>query len=141
MTSDVSSPTTPMPLALLLCDTMITDANTRKTTIVGIFERILVNSFPASHQLSIYARLTDAQGQYEFRFDYAQVKTNTILAQGGFKNVNVPDRLIAFEILLTPPPIPIPEAGQYEFRLWANNRYVGRVGFTAVARSRGADKS
>lgn len=122
---------TPFPLALILCDSAIVDETSKKKTLVGIFDRILVERFPATHRpLTIYARLTDAEGRYDFRVDYVQVKTDKILAQGKLAGIDIPDRLTPFEILLTPPPIPIPEPGQYEFRVWANGRYVGRVAFT-----------
>ncbi len=122
----------PFPLALLLCDSVITDEDSKKKTLVGIFDRILVQKFPTAYRpLTIYARLIDAEGTYDFRVEYVQVKTDKILAQGSFSGIKVEDRLSPIEILLTLPSIPIPKPGQYEFRIWANKFYVGRISFIA----------
>ena len=128
---------TPVPKALLLCDSVVVDERSKKTTLVGIFDRIFIRKFPGSHgPLTIYARLTDAEGRYELRIDYVQVKTDKLLAQAKLPALEIPDRLKEHEVIIEPPPVQIPEPGQYEFRLWANERYVGRVKFEAFGSER-----
>ena len=62
---------TPFPLALLLCDSVIVDERSKKKTLVGVFNRVWAKQFPTTYSpLTIYARLTDAQGRYDFRIDY-----------------------------------------------------------------------
>ena len=124
---------TPYPLAILLCDQIIVDEISKKKTIVGIFDLIYAEKFPAEHRpLSVYVRLTDAEGQYAFRMDYVQVKNDKLLAQTEIPGVSINDRLKAHELIMQFPPIKIPEPGEYEFRLWANDRYIGRMKFTAL---------
>ena len=126
------SGSTPYPLAILLCDQIIVDERSKKKTLVGIFDLIYARQFPVGHRpLSIYVRLTDAEGQYEFRMDYVQVKTDKLLGRGEIPAVPITDRLKTHELIMEFPPIKIPEPGDYEFRLWANDRYVGRVKFAA----------
>ncbi|MBE9512455.1 MAG: hypothetical protein IMY77_00105 [Chloroflexi bacterium] len=123
---------TPFPVALLLCDSVVVDERSKKKTLVGVFDNINAVSFPTTYRpITLYARLTDAEGQYSFRLDYVQVKTDQLLAKAEIPSLNIPDRLSAYEIMLEPPPIVIPEPGEYEFRLWANDRYIGRVKFRA----------
>jgi len=125
--------TTPYPLAILLCDTIIVDERSKKKTLVGIFDVIYAKEFPAKHRpLSVYVRLTDAEGEYQFRIDYVQVKTDKLLGRGNIPPISITDRLKTHELIMEFPPIDIPEPGEYEFRLWANDRYIGRAKFTAV---------
>ena len=138
MTAEQEFTPTPFPLALLICGSAITEAGTNKKTLVGIFDRVWAKQFPVNQTMTIYARLTDAQGRYEFRIDYVQVKTDKKLAEGKISEVDIADRLQTSDILMTPPPVLIPEPGQYEFRLWANDRYVGRVKFTAELAKEGS---
>lgn len=123
---------TPFPLALLLCDSVIVDEQSKKKTLVGVFDRVLAKQFPARHRpVTIYVRLTDAEGRYNFRIDYIQARTDKVLAQGKITGVDIPNRSRVHEIILRPLPVPIPEPGEYEFRLWANDRYVAQVKFVA----------
>ena len=124
---------TPYPLAILLCDQIIVDEQSKKKTLVGIFDVIYAKGFPAQHpSLSVYARLTDAEGQYSFRMDYVQVKNDQLIGKGEVPSITITDRLKVQELVMQFPPIAIPEPGEYEFRLWANDRYIGRVKFTAI---------
>ena len=75
--------------------------------------------------------MTDGEGSYTFRMDYVQVRTDKVLTQGQMPGITFDSRFSIVELLLDPPPVPIPEAGQYEFRIWANDRYVGSTRFTA----------
>jgi len=129
---------TPFLKALLLCEEIIVDERSKKKTLVGIFDNINVEKFPYVHlRLMIYVRVMDAQGEYRFRIDYVQVKTDQLLGRSEIPPITIQDRLRTQELIITPPPIPIPAPGEYEFRLWANDRYVGRVSFTATERPRG----
>lgn len=129
---------TPYPLAILLCDQIIVDERSKKKTLVGIFDSIYAEQFPVMHRpLSVYVRLTDAEGQYEFRMDYVQIQTDNLLGQGTIPGVSITDRLKVHELVMEFPRIEIPEPGDYEFRLWAGERYIGRAKFTAVEVKKG----
>ncbi len=121
----------PIPLAFLLCDQVITDAATKKKTVVGIFDRIWVSKFPTEHKpVALYARMYDAVGEHEVKVEYVKVSDETVLAQATGK-LHVQDRHKPVEFAISFSAIPIPEPGEYEFRLWVGNRYVQRVRFTA----------
>lgn len=124
----------PYLLALLVCDSGTIDRNSGKKTLVGIFDRVTVGNFPTSRWLSVYFKLTDAQGKYIFKTQYTQVKSGNILAEAETKDaLPIKNRLDTFDsLIMFPMALPIPEAGQYEFRLYANNMFLGRIAINAV---------
>jgi hypothetical protein len=133
MNESVKGTTTPFALAILICDQVIVDEKSKKKTLVGVFDTINAVEFPANHpRVSIYARMTDAEGQYDFRIEHVQVKTDKLLFKGEILGVTVPDRLKMHELVLELQNVPLPESGEYEFRLWANDKYIGRVKFIAA---------
>ncbi len=121
----------PYVLAALLCDSIITEAQTGKKTLVGLFENVFVRSFPAVHQLSIYLKITDAQGPYRFRVDYVDIAADHILDSQEIGELTVPDRLQSGDIVVNIA-VPIPTPGPYEFRFYANGFYLSRVAFRAI---------
>ena len=126
----------PYLLAILVCDSGTIDRNSGKKTLVGIFDRVIAKEFPTSRWLSVYFKLSDAQGNYRFKVQYAQVKTDKILAEAETKDLQtIKSRLDTFSSLISfPVALPIPEAGQYEFRLYANNMFLGHITINAVQR-------
>ncbi len=131
---------TPVPVAFLLCDQVISDEATKKKTIVGVFDRILLGKFPGSHSpVAVYVRVVDAEGEYKLRVEYVQVASQSVLAVVD-GTVHVKDRLRAGEFFIPLPPLPIPSPGEYEFRLWMNDRYIHRVRFNAVQQSTGGSQ-
>jgi len=138
MTNDEQtlSKVVPFLLAILVCDSGTVDQNSGKKTLVGIFDQVIARKFPTSRSLSVYFKLSDAQGKYKFRVQYAQVKTGKILAGAETRDVvTIESRLDIFDSLISFPmdlPIPVPEAGQYEFRLDANNMFLGRIAINAL---------
>ena len=57
-----------IPLALLVCDTVITDAMTGKKTLVGIFNALGATKFPhIIPNMNIFASLTNLEGEVEVK--------------------------------------------------------------------------
>ena len=126
---------TPVPVAFLICDQIPVDATTKKKTIVGVFDRIGVVQFPATHSpVWLFIRVIDSEGQYPIKIEYVQVSNQSILAnvQG---TVNSSDRHRYTDFVLQLPMIPIPEQGEYEFRLWMSNRFISSARLTALPSS------
>lgn len=121
----------PIPMAFLLCDQVISDEATKKKTLVGVFDRIWVSKFPTEHKpVALYARLYDAEGEYDVRVEYVKLSDESVLARANGK-LQVRDRRKPVEFALALSSIPIPEPGEYEFRLWIGNRYIQKVRFVA----------
>ena len=125
----------PFLLAILVCDTGAVEPSSRKKTLVGIFDRVLADKFATTRPCTLYFKITDAQGKYKFKVEYVQVSTGTKLAEAVSNVVVIDDRLKVRDFILSFPPLSIPDAGQYEFRLYANDMYLGRATITAEKRS------
>ncbi len=120
----------PYVLAVLLCDTIITEAGTSKKTLVGLFDRVMAPAYPVLHRFGVYVKLTDAQGPYQMRLEYVDISGDRVLEWFEFP-IEAADRLTPTELTLTIT-APIPTAGGYEFRLYANNSYLVRAPFEAT---------
>jgi hypothetical protein len=124
---------------LLLCEILITEAGTNRKTLVGIFDQLIVQRFPAHQRMAIYARLTDGQGLYRFKLDFVDVGHDRLLGEFESEPIEIPDRLRPFEVAL-PFLIDIEAPGLYEFRLYANDAYIGSIAFNAIAAIPSEDK-
>ena len=122
----------PIPMAFLICDHVITDEATKKKTLVGVFDHIMVKQFPARHgPVALYARLFDTEGTHSCKVDYLRTDTQEILGNATGE-INVRSRNKSFEFSLSLPAIDVPEAGEYEFRLYLDNRLMHRAHLTAL---------
>lgn len=116
----------PFFLAVLVCDEAMRDRRTGKTSLIGIFDRITVATFPTSRPMSLYMRLIDAEGYYQMRIEFVHADKDVLLTRVE-GTINSPDRSVALEAIYQTPPLPIPEPGRYEFRIHANNMYLGNA--------------
>ena len=86
--------------AILLCDQTITDANTGKPGLIGIFDSIGTGQFPCAVSISIFLKMTDAQGEYTFRFELVRNDDGQAIAGGQLPGpVVVGDRLVEFNLV------------------------------------------
>lgn len=114
----------PVLVAMLVCDTAAVDPSTGKKSLIGIFDRVWAAKFPTQRAITVYAKLTDAQGYYRFKVRYVQASTGQTLAEAEGE-ARVADRLVSADFVLQTPQLPIPETGRYEFQLWMNDVFVG----------------
>lgn len=111
---------------LLVCDQAIREVGTNKATLVGIFDHISSSVFPFDwvRGATVYARLTDAQGVYDMRIELVRLEDEQAIARADFK-VIVEDRIRPHEIAEEFDQLGFERPGRYEFRLFANERYLG----------------
>ena len=118
---------TPVPIAFLICDQVSVDATTGKKTIVGVFSDIQVGQFPANHApTSLYAKLIDCEGPYECKVEFMQVAAQSRLFEARGE-ITSESRHRYTELVLRNLRLPLPEPGEYEFRLWMNNSFISSV--------------
>ncbi|MCZ6793096.1 MAG: hypothetical protein O7J95_05715, partial [Planctomycetota bacterium] len=89
----------PVLVAALVCDVAVPDPVTGKKNLIGIFDRIAIRNFPITRPVSLYMKLSDAEGLYNMEVRYVELKTDEVLgtATGTFTLEN---RLNSFDFFL-----------------------------------------
>ena len=131
----MSSQPVPSVLAILLCDTIITEVGTNKKTLVGVFQNLLAAKIPTSRQMGFYARLTDAEGKYKFRVEVVRLNDNQAIGRIETPEFEISDRLGPAELAMNLPPVPFDQLGRYEFQLYANEVYLGHISLDVTQRA------
>ncbi len=114
----------PVLVAALVCDAAVADPTTGKKNLVGIFDRVNVRTFPTQQPMSLYVKLTDAEGFYNVQVRYVQSNSGQELAKAEGQ-AQFASRLGSFDFLISLPSVPVPSEGRYEFQIWANDVYLG----------------
>lgn len=117
----------PTLLAMLICDQVITDAETKKKTLVGVFDKYLATNTPFAANFAVYAKLIDAAGSYLFMLRMVNLRDEKPVMDLKTNTFDWKDPRSAMELALNFRGIPISEFGGYEFQLFANEVYVGRA--------------
>ena len=61
----MSSTEKPLGLAIIICDQVITDAESKKKTLVGIFNQVFASKYPAHHpSMAVFVSVTGGTGSY-----------------------------------------------------------------------------
>ena len=114
----------PLLVAALVCDVAVADPSTGKKNLIGIFDQVRVEKFPTARQMSLYFKIADAEGRYDFNVRYVRADTDETLAKAEGR-LEAKDRLASSDLHLPFPPLSIPAPGRYEFQLWANSMFLG----------------
>ncbi len=120
----------PSVVAMLVCDQVIVEQGTGKKSLIGVFETINAFSFPTQTRLAIYARLVDASGRYDFLIRLVNLKDETKVAE--IQAAADLDSSVTAEFAINVAGLILPEAGKYEFQLYANDMYLHRVTMNAA---------
>ncbi|HTO12362.1 MAG TPA: hypothetical protein VMQ51_12380 [Candidatus Binatia bacterium] len=129
-----SAPERPHPSlnAMLLCDLTIREHGSGKISLIGVFENISAARFPVVHRaLSVYAKLTDAEGDYTIRLELLRLDDSHMVAQGTLK-ATFADRMSPGELIFNLENLGLERPGRYEFRLYAEDRFVAGKSFTVI---------
>ena len=71
--------TKPSPIALVVCDNIYSESG-GKTALVGLFNRITTQEFPAKHsRLCVYASVTDIRPNVKFKLDVVHSETDEMV--------------------------------------------------------------
>lgn len=120
-------PPIPSVVAMLVCDTVVTEAHTNKKTLVGVFDKWRVPEIPGLiGPFWVYTKLIDGVGKYVFKLRFVFLDEEQTIAEAVTKEVEFLDRLAAAELPFPMPPIPVQKSGMYELQLYANDVYIGR---------------
>jgi hypothetical protein len=106
-------------LAKILCDLVITDAETNKKSLIGLFDRIETTVLPCVvHELHAYLSLTDGHGRLPLVLTCVTADSPDILFCGQVV-VEFLDPLQVVELHFVFPNARFPQAGEYRFQLFA----------------------
>lgn len=121
----------PKASAMLICDYVITEQGSKKKSLIGIFENIGAAKFPFVHpSMSVYIKLTEARGTYRFNLELMDLQNNTVIGKGQIpKDISISDPLISHELVFNLRGLRFEHAGEYEFRIFANDRVFGQKTF------------
>lgn len=114
----------PVMVASLICDVAVQDPGSGKKNLIGIFDRLWVHKFPTQRPLSLYWKVTDAVGEYDFKLLVVHANKDDVIAELE-ATLTATDRLEASDHIVALPPIQFPEEGRYEFRVFMDGAYLG----------------
>ena len=122
---------TPKTNAMLICDYVITEQGTNKKSLIGIFENINAAVFPCVHHaLSVYIKLTEAQGIYRFRLELVDLKSNAVIGKAEVPHeIRIDSPLATHELVFNLRGLKFDHPGEYEFRIFANDQIFGQKTF------------
>lgn len=112
-----SAPSTPLVLAMIICDTVIDDRISGKKSLIGLFDAIGTTSLPCRvNELHVFLALTEGYGRREVRLRCICSESDEELF-GTSTEIEFPDPLSVVEINLGFRGCEFPEPGEYRFQL------------------------
>jgi hypothetical protein len=113
-------PQPPEVLAMILCDLVITDVETNKKSLIGLFDQVESASLPCViHELHVYLSLTDGHGALPVAIACVTVDEGEELFRGATE-VAFADPLQVVELHFVFPNARFPRAGEYRFQFSAD---------------------
>lgn len=114
----------PVPLAMILCDSIIIDKRTEKKSLIGIFSNMSTDTFPfRARRFSIFISLTDGHGEYSGKLvctdsDRREIfeASGKIMFPGGAKTV--------VEMVYEIGGLVFPQEGTYNFSFYCDDEIV-----------------
>jgi hypothetical protein len=112
-------PQSPEVLAMILCDQIITDVETNKKSLIGLFDQVETATLPCMvHELHVYLSLTDGHGTLPVTLSCIEMEEGEELFHGDAE-VEFTDPLQVVELQFIFPNARFPRAGEYRFQLSA----------------------
>ncbi|MBQ27523.1 MAG: hypothetical protein CMH81_05205 [Nitrospiraceae bacterium] len=128
--------------AIVVCDTIIEDRNTGKKSLVGIFTHLASKAFPCNYpSMSIYFCVTDAEGDYTFSLTLVHLDQNKQIAENTLPTITIKNRLQIVDYGITILHVQFQSPGRYDFRLFANNEFIGNKDFVVIQAKQPAQHS
>jgi Family of unknown function (DUF6941) len=129
--------TKPVCQAMLLCDTVIRDESTHKTTVVGIFDTFYLISLPGyTSRCMIFLRLVDAVGRFEITAEVRDPARGIVLFRSpGAGQFGHPRKRTCGEMSLPVAPLAFDQDGDYHMVVFADEWEIGRAQFKVKLQS------
>jgi len=116
----------PIVLSFLVCRYLSHDRRTGEHSVCGVLNQLTSHSFPASANLSLFAELTDGQGDYQVRFELRD-NFDSLLQEFPFPEpIQLPDPLVTHFLCGVDRRMVFPRPGRYDFVLLIDGEEVAR---------------
>jgi hypothetical protein len=131
--SDLTPPRKVKLQALLLADHIYQDKGSGKYVIAGTFHQLNVASFPTTFPktIGVFASLTGFNGKTAIDLEFVDASNEEILMSTKSLEISCKDPYQSVEFAVEVPPLPLPRAGRYLFRLTTNGDVIGDTGVYA----------
>ncbi len=121
--------------ALLICERVIREAETGQISLIGIFESVSAPELPITiPSMYVYAKMTDAQGEYVFKLELVRRDDATVLGEAVLPPAVAPDPMLHNEVVFQLNGATFERPGHYDFRLWANDMFLDSKAFLVEKR-------
>jgi hypothetical protein len=118
---DGAVPQPPEVLAMVVCDLIITDVETNKKSLIGLFDRVETTVLPCVvHELHVYLGLTDGHGTMALAVACVAADEPEELFRGRAE-VEFDDPLQVVELHFVFPNARFPHPGEYRFQFLADD--------------------
>lgn len=131
MSNDQAVPT-PKCLAMMLCEQVIQDAQTKNLTLVNTFNRITTKPGKTRYpRLAVFVSLTNGHGQGQGALTITAPSGEEIFRGEG--QIVFPDPLAVVELTFDIRLLPLPEAGEYSIQFWCDGEPINQRKFSVDA--------
>ncbi|MCK4325473.1 hypothetical protein KAW55_01805 [bacterium] len=127
MTESVRKPNL---LSINICDQVIREEGTHKSSLIGMFSNINAIKFPCTHpSLHVYIAVTGGRGRQtgELRFINDEMNETVVALKG---DVEFPNPLAVVEMNFRIANLRLDRPGTYHFEFWLDSELVGHRYFT-----------
>ena len=117
--------------AMLLCDAVIREEVTHKTSVIGIFDTFCVESLPGrTTPCTIFLRLVDGVGRFSLTAEVQDPARGVVLFRSpGTGEYGNPTEKTSEELWLPVAPLNFDHDGGYDVVVFADGTEIGRVQF------------
>lgn len=116
----------PILLSVIICDQVILDSITKKPTIVGAFEVVSAEKYPARHSsLAFFCQLTNGRGEMPITIRLVDVgQTDQVMWQQKVRQ-DFSDVRQVRNLIFNVGGIIFPHEGEYRFQIYADEEFLG----------------
>jgi hypothetical protein len=114
----------PIAQALVVCDTVIEDKGSGKTSLIGIFNGITTGAFPFQiNEICVYAALTNGHGLSQMALRCVRLNDDFETFQT-FGSITFRDPNTVVELVFRLRGVPFPTPGLYAFELTCGDQHL-----------------
>jgi hypothetical protein len=127
----------PTVQAFHLADYVLRDESTKKVSLIGLFDALWADTFPANHTgAHLFLRLGELKGRQLLKFAFRDLGTQDTLLESPEVGLPPADPLGYADLIMALPPIPMPREGEFAFEAYVNDEWLSDLKIKVTQRSR-----